>query len=98
MFSNVLRDLQNFINFIVPDQIDDVSQKVTEIKLAAGIVFGFFLVAIAYAILTGNGQLVFEEIAGFKLSNATIFIIFGCIVVWFVLTKIGVKPGSNDRR
>ncbi len=98
MWSDMWRDIQSFINFIVPDQIDDVSQKVTDIKLAAGIVFGFFLVAIAYAILTGNAHLLFEEIAGFKLSNATIFIMLGCIVVWFTLTKIGVKPHNKNRQ
>jgi hypothetical protein len=52
------------------------------------------LVAIAYALLTGVGQVVIEEFGSFKLSNATLLIFLGVFFVWLTLTKVGTK---NDQ-
>ncbi len=87
MWSN----LQSAIQFFIPEKIEDASQKTTDIKLAAGIVFGFTLVAIAFAILTGFGQVVIEEFGNLKLSNSTLLIFLGVFFVWLTLTKVGTK-------
>jgi hypothetical protein len=89
--------LQSAIQFFVPEKIEDASQKTTDIKLAAGIVFGFFLVAIAFAMLTGVGQIVIEEFGSLKITNATIFVALGAFFVWLTLTKVGIKHGSPKK-
>lgn len=91
----MLNTLQSVIKFFVPEKIEDSSQKTTDIKLAAGIIFGFFLVAIAFALLTGYGQVVFEEIGAIKVTNATIIVLLGVFFVWLTLTKVGVKHGDK---
>lgn len=80
-----------FVRFIVPEKIEDVNQNVVNIKLATGIVFGFFLVAIAFAVLTGYAQLAVEQIGVVKVTNATIFILLGVSFIWLTLTKVGVN-------
>jgi hypothetical protein len=90
-------NLQSVIHFFVPEKIEDDSQKTTDIKLASGIVFGFFLVAIAFALLTGVGQVVIEEAGAFKVTNATIIVLLGCLFVWLTLTKVGIKHGDPKK-
>jgi hypothetical protein len=87
----MLNNIQAFIQFFVPDKIEDVNQNVINAKLATGIIFGFFLVAIAFAILTGAAQVVVEEFGAIKVTNATIFVLLGVFFVWLTLTKVGVK-------
>jgi hypothetical protein len=89
--------VQPVIQFFVPEKIEDGSQKTTDIKLASGITFGFFLVAIAFALLTGTGQLHIEEIGGVKVTNATIFVLLGTFFVWLTLTKVGIKHGDPKK-
>lgn len=91
----MLNTLQLVIQFFIPDKIEDGSQKTTDIKLAAGIVFGFTLVAIAFAILTGSAQVVIEEFGNLKLSNSTIYVLLGVFLVWLTITKVGTK---NDQQ
>ncbi len=87
----MLNSVQAFIQFFVPDKIEDVNQNVINVKLATGIIFGFFLVAIAFALLTGIAQVVVEEFGAIKLTNSTIFLLLGVFFIWLTLTKIGVK-------
>ena len=83
--------LQSVIQFFVPEKIEDAIQKTTDMKLSTGIAFGFTLVAMAFALLTGVGQVVIEEFGSFKLSNATLLILLGVFFVWLTLTKVGTK-------
>jgi hypothetical protein len=87
--------LQSFIQVVIPNRIEDSSQKTTDIKLATGIVFGFTLVAIAFAILTGFGQIVIEEFGNLKFSNASIFVLLGVFFIWLTITKVGI---NNDQQ
>lgn len=91
----MLNYLQSFIQIFIPPKIEDISQKTTDIKLATGIVFGFTLVAIAFAILTGFGQVVIEEVGNLKFSNASIFVLLGVFFIWLTITKVGIK---NDQQ
>lgn len=88
-------NFQSFIQFVIPNKIEDSSQKTTDIKLATGIVFGFTLVAMAFAILTGFGQVVIEEFGNLKFSNASIFVLLGVFFIWLTITKVGI---NNDQQ
>lgn len=89
--------IQSAIQFFVPEKIEDASPKTTDIKLATGIIFGFLLVAIAFAMLTGAGKTFIEEIGIIKVSNATIFIALGAFFIWLTVTKVGINHGSQKK-
>lgn len=90
----MLERVQNLFKFVIPDSIEDKSQKTTDIKLATGIVFGFALVAIAFAIVTGNGQVIMQRFRDIEISNDVIYLLLGVFFIWFTLTKIGTKKSN----
>lgn len=90
----MLELVQNVFKFFIPDSIEDNSQKTTDIKLATGIVFGFTLVGIAIAIVTGNGQVIMQRIHDNEISNDVIYLLLGVLIIWFTLTKIGIKKSN----
>lgn len=89
--------LKSAMGLVIPEKIEDANQEIVAIKLAAGIIFGFTLVAIAFAILTGVGQVVIEEFGSFKLSNSTLLIFLGVFFVWLTLTKVGIKSDQQKK-
>ena len=92
----MLENIMSTIKFFTPSRIDDESTSITLIKLATGIVLGFSLIAIAFSILTSFSQLVVEKFGSFEISNATICILIGVLIIWLTLTKIGIKKDDQQ--
>jgi hypothetical protein len=90
-------DPAKIIGFVIPEKIQDINQKVVDFKLALGAATGLSLIIGAFLILAGVFQLTMESFNGFQISNATILILLGVAVVWFTLTKIGVKPEDSNK-
>jgi uncharacterized membrane protein YqjE len=90
------KPITKIIASFVPDQVEDANQKTTDFKLALGGSTGLLLIVGAFLTLSGVFELVIERWNNFQISNATIMLVLGVGVVWFTLTKIGIK--SEDKK
>ena len=88
-------NVDSAIQFFFPDKIEDASQKTTDIKLAIGIVVGFLLIAMAFTLLMGKGQLISEKFGKVEITNATIFVLLGVFFLWLTVTKVGIKTDDK---
>jgi hypothetical protein len=95
--TSILDFVVSAVKFLVPDRIEDDSNNTTLIKLLAGIITGLFLIAIAFASLTSFSHLVIEKLGGWEVSNATIYIFFGALLIWLTLTRVGLKKDENQK-
>ncbi len=92
----MLENIMSAIRFFTPNKIDDESKSITIFKLAAGIITGFSLIAIAFATLTSFSQLIVEKFGIVEISNTTIYIFIGVFIIWLTLTKIGTKKDDQQ--
>jgi hypothetical protein len=95
---SILDDVQKVATNFVPENVEDTSQEITLFKLALGAATGLSLIIGAFLILGGSFQVVMEEFAGFIVSNATIMILLGASIVYFTLTRIGVKNQEDSKK
>jgi|GEM_PF-5009962 len=86
-----MTSLKNILNSVVPDVIEDKSQKTTDFKLALGATTAILLIVGAFSTLTGFFTLTTEVFQGIQITNASIMLILGVAVVGFTLTKVGVQ-------
>lgn len=83
--------------FFIPDKgIEDVGENIALLKVLGGIIAGLCLFALAFAVLTGTAVQMIEVVAGIAVSNATIYVLLGAFLIWFTLTRIGVKNKDSN--
>ncbi|HIK16676.1 MAG TPA: hypothetical protein IGS53_15525 [Leptolyngbyaceae cyanobacterium M33_DOE_097] len=91
-------DLAKLLKLFLPETIADTEQHVTDFKLILGAAIGFCLIFGAFLTWMGVFDLVVEEFDHYEVSNATLLVAAGLVIIWLTLTRVGTKPPEKPRR
>ncbi len=86
------------VEFIKLEPLEDFSEKTTVVKLWLIFGIGIWLIAIGcvgYLFITEVTPI---EIFGFgKLPQSMVWLLFGAALIWWGVTKVGVKPKNRQK-